>query len=116
MTGCGQWRDKMEFSSLLEAFAVYHREPEGSRAYLDAIAYILRSVPPEIKEEFYRIVFSHFPELKPDYYDKEGNPLYDLDHACEFLGLSDEDKERFIEWAQDQQGIFADPERLHKIQ
>ena len=106
----------MEFSSLSEAFAVYHREPEGSRAYLEAIAYILRNVPREIKEEFYRNVFSRFPELKPDFYDEEGNPVFTLEHACEFLGVSGEDKERFVEWAQDQQGMFVDPERLHKVQ
>jgi len=104
-----------EFSSLQEAMAVIEREGLESEAGLDALQYCMENGPPEIREKMAAGFRMFFPDVKPDYFDENGEPCYSAETLCKGLGMTMDELEAASERIPDKFRRNPCRDVLHRI-
>ena len=101
---------KLTFEEAVQAVFTYEQDSEEWR---EAMGYVVMNAPPPLKQILEDAFRRCFPDLKPDYYDDEGNPYYDVEKTRKYFGVTREDVD---ELAEQYPEVIVRNEKLHKAQ
>ena len=85
---------ELTFEDAVQAVLTHEQDSEEWR---EAMGYVIMNAPPPLKQMFDDAFRRCFPDLKPDHYDDEGNPYYDVEKTRKYFGVSREDVEELVE-------------------
>ncbi len=93
-----------------------------SRVWAEAVEWLLLYGPPEIREMLNQAsghaMRREFPELVPEGYTDEGEPVYALDKLAASLGITEEEVAELIAGKERRHGVAhrVDPGAARKVQ
>jgi hypothetical protein len=87
----------MEFKSFEEAVEAFQSTTPDSPEWREALAYAVTFAPPPLKKIFDAEFKTWFPDLKPDFYDEQGNPYYEVEKTRKYFGVSREEVDEMVE-------------------
>lgn len=116
-----EWIHKVKPSSFelsflfMDAFHIagMEHEPDDSKAgifYRNVMEYFYTNMPPELSAQFHMKLAELFPEIKPAYYDQDGEPLYDIATVANGLGVD----ETFV--LESGYTVAKDEKDVHRVQ
>lgn len=88
-------------------------EPEDSKAgifFKNVMESFYTLMPPDLKKQFQEKFIGLFPGLKPNYYDQNGEPLYDISTVADTLGVD----EKYV--MESGYAVAKDEKDLHRVQ
>ena len=103
----------MKFGSFEEAVCAAFRAETDSDEWREAMHYAITHAPPEYKEMFDDAFRQCFPDLKPAYYDADGNPYFTREQMKEHFGVTDEEID---EVAAKHPDVRADARNMTRVQ
>lgn len=101
--------DFKEEWTLESAMEILQHPTVDSKIWAEAVEWLMLYGPPEVKEMLKAAsnyaTSKEFPDLKPQGFDENGDPVYSVSEIAEALKISEEEAAEMIAKKQEQHGI-----------
>lgn len=95
--------------TLESAMKVLEHPTVDSKLWAEAVEWLLLYGPPEIREMLKQAssyaTTTEFPDLKPESYTPDGEPVYSISGIAKELGISEEDAAELIRRKEEKHGV-----------
>lgn len=92
------------------AMEILQHPTVDSRIWAEAVEWLLLYGPPDIQEMLKQAsgyaTSREFPNLKPQSYTEEGDPVYSIAEVAKELGISEEEAEKLIARKEEKHGVL----------